>query len=147
LFSTDADSRVPADWLAAGLRHAAKAKVGMVVGLVDLLEVETDARLRQAHARLVQAGIRANGSHEHVYAANLAVRIDVFDAVGGFPAVANGEEHALLATVEAAGHPVLRTSAWRVGTSGRTRGRAEGGLGDLLGRLASSIEEPLDRTA
>ena len=59
----------------------------------------------------------------------------------------NGEEHALLAAVRAAGHPILRTIDWRVATSGRTRGRAQDGLGDLLGRLAAQSVEELDRPA
>lgn len=44
-----------------------------------------------------------HGNYRHVYAANLAVRLDVFTAVGGFPARRHGEEHGLLAAVRAAG--------------------------------------------
>lgn len=145
LFSTDADTIVPTSWITTGLRLGQLASAGVVVGLVDLLDVHP--QLKAAHDQLVRAGVAADGSHAHVYAANLAVRMDVFDAVGGFPSVPNGEEHALLAAVEAAGHPILRTIDWRVRTSGRTHGRARDGLGDLLGRLAQSRIQPLGRPA
>ncbi len=145
LFSTDADTIVPPSWITTGLRLAEMSSAQLVVGLVDLLDV--DPRLRAAHDQLVRAGIAADGSHSHVYAANLAVRMDVFRTVGGFPGVPNGEEHALLAAVEAAGRPILRTIHWRVRTSGRTHGRARDGLGDLLGRLAEFETEPLGRPA
>jgi hypothetical protein len=144
LFSTDADSSVPADWMTTGLRLAHDSSAAMVVGLVDLAE-PVDHGLLLAHDRLIKAGIRPDGTHTHVYAANLAIRLDVFAEVGGFPSVLCGEEHALLARVEAAGHRVLRTTSWRVATSSRTKGRAVGGLGDLLGRLAA--DEPWERTA
>lgn len=145
LFSTDADSIVPPSWISSGLRLAGRASASMIVGLVDLTDVSPSVRV--AHDQLVRAGVHADGSHDHVYAANLAVRLSTYTAVGGFPAVANGEEHALLAAVSGAGYPVLRTSAWRVATSGRTRGRARDGLGDLLGRLARAGVEQLDRPA
>ncbi len=145
LFSTDADTMVPPSWIVEGLRLADSASATVVAGLVDLLDV--DPPLRAAHDQLVRAGIRADGTHDHVYAANLAVRMDVFDSVGGFPSVPNGEEHALVASAESSGHPVLRTTHWRVRTSGRTHGRARDGLGDLLGRLARSTVEPLGRSA
>ena len=117
----------------------------MVVGLIELIDSSPTVRL--AHDRLVLAGIHRDGSHDHVYAANLAIRLSTYEAVSGFPGVANGEEHALLAAVRTAGHPILRTIDWRVATSGRTRGRAQDGLGDLLGRLATQSVEELDRPA
>ena len=145
LFSTDADSIVPPTWINAGVRLAALASASMVVGLIELMDTSPGVRL--AHDRLVLAGIHRDGSHDHVYAANLAIRLTAYEAVGGFPGVRNGEEHALVAAVRAAGHPILRTIDWRVATSGRTRGRAQDGLGDLLGRLATQSVEALDRPA
>lgn len=139
LFSTDADSRVPAQWITAGLAMADAARARAVVGLVDLDDQGLDPLVRAAHDRLVGSGLRTDGSHDHVYAANLAVRLDTYLHVGGFPAVGTGEEHGLVAAVRAAGHPVLTTQGWRVHTSSRTRGRARGGLGDLLGELAARI--------
>ncbi|WP_181780584.1 glycosyltransferase family 2 protein [Pseudonocardia pini] len=69
---------------------------------------------------------------EHVYAANLGVRGEAFRQVGGFPAVVHGEEHALLARLRAHGFRVVVAPDVRVRTSSRTRGRATGGLADLL---------------
>lgn len=136
LFSTDADTTVPSSWITTGLRLAAESGVVMVVGLVDIDEHEVTAPVRLAHDQLIRAGVFADGSHDHVYAANLAIRLDAYLDLGGFPAVVNGEERALLHRARAAGCPVLTTTRWRTRTSGRTRARAVGGLGDLLGRLA-----------
>jgi hypothetical protein len=145
LFSTDADSIVPPTWISSGLQLAGLASASMVVGLIELMDSNPAVDL--AHDRLVLAGIHRDGSHDHAYAANLAIRLSTYEAVGGFPGVRNGEEHALLAAVRAAGQPILRTIDWRVATSGRTRGRAQDGLGDLLGRLANQMIEELDRPA
>lgn len=145
LFSTDADSIVPPTWISAGLRLAELASADMVIGLIELMDCSP--AVRRAHDQLVLAGIHRDGSHDHAYAANLAIRLLTYETAGGFPKVANGEEHALLGAVRAGGHPVLRTIDWRVATSGRTRGRAQDGLGDLLGRLATRSVEELDRPA
>ncbi len=72
--------------------------------------------------------------HRHVYGANLAVRLDAYDRVGGFRGVL-GEDQDLVDRLRAAGEPVLATYAPLVSTSARTPGRAEGGLGSLLQRL------------
>ena len=59
LFSTDADTIVPPSWIRTGLRLAELGVGHLVVGLVDLLDV--DPPLRAAHDQLVRAGIRADG--------------------------------------------------------------------------------------
>lgn len=139
LFSTDADTTVPSSWITTGLRLAAESSAVMVVGLVDLDEHEVAAPVRLAHDHLIRAGVFADGSHDHVYAANLAIRLDAYLDLGGFPAVINGEERALLQRARAAGYRILTTTRWRARTSGRTQARAAGGLGDLLGRLALDV--------
>ena len=75
-------------------------------------------------------------THGHAYAANLGVRADGFAQVGGFPPVVCGEEHALLARLRGADLRVVSPNDVRVRTSARTRGRAAGGLADLLSALA-----------
>ncbi len=141
VFSTDADTSVPAGWIADGLAFAGEEPV--LLGLVDLAE---DARIsheaRAAHDRIVAAGINTDGSHNHAYAANLAVRADAFTRLGGFPAVANGEERALAVAAREAGLPVRTSARWRVTTSARTTGRAAGGLAALLHRLDGAGSTP-----
>ncbi len=89
---------------------------------MDLDEHEVSLPVRLAHDRLIRAGLFADGSHDHVYAANLAIRLDAYLDLGGFPAVVTGEERALLNRARAAGCRVLTTSDWRTRTSARTLG-------------------------
>ncbi|RTL67803.1 MAG: glycosyltransferase [Pseudonocardiaceae bacterium] len=137
LLSTDADTRVPPAWIRDHLRFA-DAGADAVAGVVDLdglHELPADVQCR--YTAIVDAGTTAHG-HTHAYAANLGVRADAFVAAGGFPVVAAGEEHALLAVLRAAGRRIATPVDVRVRTSARTRGRAEGGLADLLCDLAGA---------
>lgn len=129
LLSTDADTVVGPDWVTAHLRHAA-AGAHAVAGLADL-----DTAGGPAYARIVSAGLRADG-HSHVYGANLGVRADAYLAAGGFPAVPHGEDHGLVERLRERGLRVVTALDGRVRTSGRTAGRAPGGLADLLAGLA-----------
>lgn len=131
LLSTDADTRVPPTWIRDHLRLAddgADAVAG-VVDLDGLHELPADVQCR--YTAIVDAGTTAD-AHTHAYAANLGVRADAFAAAGGFPVVAAGEEHALLAALRAAGRRIATPVDVRVRTSARTHGRAAGGLADLL---------------
>jgi hypothetical protein len=135
LLSTDADTVVPRTWALDHVRHADRG-ADVVAGLMDLDDptVLSPIALRR-YARLIEAGADAGGGHGHAYAANLGVRAASFLRVGGFPAVAHGEEHALLERLRAHGHRVVSPSDVRARTSARRRGRAEGGLADLLDSL------------
>lgn len=136
LFSTDADSVVPSDWVLGMLDAAARADADLVAGLVDLVGWRGGRAARRAYRQIIAAKLEPDGGHRHVYAANLAIRWTAFEALGGFPAVANGEEAALLAAARNLGLPVATPSRPRVRTSGRTDGRASDGLAALLARLA-----------
>jgi hypothetical protein len=136
LLSTDADTVVPPSWVADHLRHA-RLGADAVAGVVDLDDPEAlppDVLCR--YTDLVRAGTGAD-RHTHAYAANLGVRAEAFLQVGGFPAVPSGEEHALLARLRAAGRRVVCPVDVRARTSARTRGRAVGGLADLLRGLGA----------
>jgi hypothetical protein len=58
-------------------------------------------------------------------------------ALGGYPDALHGEDQQLVDALDAAGYPIARTCRTTVTTSGRTHGRAAGGLADLLRRLES----------
>ena len=139
LLHTDADSVVPPTWVRDHLRHAA-AGAHAVAGAVDLDDphvLPPDALDR--YTALVAADT-GPVSHGHAYVANLGVEAGAFALVGGFPAVPHGEEHALLARLRAAGYRTVAPSGVRVRTSARIRGRAVGGLADLLRDLAQDTE-------
>lgn len=126
--STDADTRVPPDWLSAQLASGADAFCGMVT-VEDWLDYP--AAVRTAF----QQGHRRRDGHRHVHGANLGCCARAYRAVGGFPALASGEDVALVQALAAAGHSI----AWRahplVSTSARRQARAPRGFSQFLRRL------------
>ncbi|WP_141631368.1 glycosyltransferase [Mobilicoccus pelagius] len=149
MFSTDADSRVPLDWVTEMLAAAHPTggpRAAAVAGLVDVEHWHADPAAREAYTRLVEAGLTPTG-HGHVYAANLVVRLADYRAVGGFPAPEHGEEHGLVAALRASGRHVATPRHPSVATSGRTPGRAAHGLGELLARIAEGATSRTTRTA
>lgn len=145
IFSTDADSTVPADWITGTLAAAGPAVA--LVGMVELADGHLGPKARARHDEIVRrgaaggrdraAGEREQLAHDHVYGANLAVRLDAYLAVGGFSDLPHGEDHELIRRLIQAGVTILCTLTPRVRTSDRTQGRATGGLADLLARLES----------
>jgi cellulose synthase/poly-beta-1,6-N-acetylglucosamine synthase-like glycosyltransferase len=122
LLSTDADTIVAPDW---AVRHLELARRGAhAVAGIALLTDHT-----------VLPVTRRPDGHGRVYAANLGVRADAYHTVGGFGAVATGEDHDLWRRLRQAGYRCHYAQGPRVITSGRRRGRAPGGLADLLTRL------------
>ncbi|WP_229866497.1 glycosyltransferase [Sinomonas cellulolyticus] len=125
--TTDADSRVPRDWLVEHLALA-ESGVGLVLGTVEPDPADLDAeRLAAWHA-----AHRLADGHGHVFGANLGVRADAYLAAGGFPVRSSGEDTALALAVKALGVRWRATDGCRVVTSGRLRGRARGGFADYL---------------
>jgi hypothetical protein len=139
VFSTDADSIVPTDWVEQLLSIARRERADAVAGLVDLVGWEADGAAQAAYAKLIEAGLSDTG-HTHVYAANLAVRLDAYQAVGGFPSRPHGEEHGLLSALRESGRTVATPLHPRVQTSGRTPGRASAGLATLLADIADRTD-------
>ncbi len=91
--------------------------------------VAGDVRLDDDQAVLPQ------GRHERVHGANLGLRGDVYLAVGGFGPLSTGEDQYLWDRVKLAGFLAVTTPRAPVTTSSRLRGRASGGLADLLAAL------------
>ncbi|GAB2674861.1 glycosyltransferase family 2 protein [Thalassiella azotivora] len=133
---TDADTTVPVDWLSTQLQWAADG-ADVVAGFVRLDDdPDLPGRARSAYDGLLRSRLVDEGHHRHVYGANLGVRASVLARLGGFPDVAVGEERALVDAAVADGLRVVRPVDPCVTTSGRRRGRATGGLADLLDGLA-----------
>lgn len=139
LFNTDADSLVPTGWISELLEAAAEQSATAVAGLVTLSGWAASETARQRYRELIDAGLTSTG-HRHVYGANLAIRWDVYRAVGGFRGVPHGEDTDLVNRLRSAGHPVASVFRPVVTTSGRVPGRAAAGLGNLLGTLTSDDE-------
>lgn len=76
--------------------------------------------------------------HPHVHGANLGVRVDAYESVGGWPTVAMSEDHALWRRLRAGGWPVVAATDVWVETSARLVGRVDGGFNGDLRRLTDA---------
>ena len=143
LAHTDADTQVPGSWLADQLAHAA-AGAHAVTGRVQVHDwgghtSETAGRFLHHYdydsgdsARAHPDPRNQQRAHSHVHGANLGVRADAYLAVGGFPDLAVGEDHALISALEAAHYRVRASTDTPVTTSARRDPRAPGGFGHFL---------------
>ena len=142
--NTDADTYVGTDWLE---RHRGFADAGadLVAGFAVLDDDPSlSAVARLGYAAHMASQARTDGTHVHVYGANLGVRASTWRGAGGFPRVPVGEDTALVDAVTRAGARVVRPVQPTVVTSARRRGRAGGGLADLLDSFeeaAVSVDE------
>jgi hypothetical protein len=136
LLSTDADTTVPGDWARAHVRLAEAGAHG-VAGLAELDDgSHLPTEVLERYRAIVARGLHGR-HHEHVYGANLGFRADAYLAVGGFPLEGPGEDHGLWSRLATAGYRLEHPTTLRVRTSARVRGRADGGLADLLHALTT----------
>lgn len=140
LATTDADSRVPGDWLVEQVRMAGLG-ADVVLGTVDVDDWS-------AHPLYVQARWRRTydptDGHPHIHGANVGLRAEVYEEIGGFPGLLSDEDVAMVALL--GHHRVLRTGAISVLTSARRTGRLSGGFADhvtALGRASALGQPPL----
>lgn len=123
--STDADSQVAPDWLAAQLRLRA-AGADVIFGVVDVLHPTPAFR---AH----YTGADGPGPHRHVHGACLGLSLAAYVQVGGFRPRQVGEDQDLADRVDAhGGLTIVRSTAVRVLTSDRRVSRVRGGFADVL---------------
>lgn len=128
---TDADSRVPADWLVVHLEIADQG-ADLVLGTVRPDPADLPPDLLETWGRRH----RLTDGHPHVHGANLGVRGDRYEKVGGFPHLATHEDVRLADAVRRSGGRVVATGRAPVLTSGRRVGRAPAGLSSYLRELA-----------
>ncbi|WP_426564949.1 glycosyltransferase [Angustibacter sp. McL0619] len=135
LATTDADSRVPPDWLATQVALAT-AGADLVLGTVRLPSTARDQVARTWWERYVEViGLH---DHPHVHGANLGVRASTYLACGGFQPV-SAHEDALLATAvrQLPGARCITTTASPVTTSDRRLGRTPAGVAADLRDIAA----------
>jgi glycosyltransferase involved in cell wall biosynthesis len=127
--TTDADSKVDPDWL---LRQIS-ANADMVLGVVRVSDWrKLSAATVGRYLRAYHAGDGSDGGHDHVHGANMGFRADAYWRVGGFRALATGEDVELVDRFEAAGRRIHRDAGLSVTTSARAAGRAPGGFAQHL---------------
>jgi cellulose synthase/poly-beta-1,6-N-acetylglucosamine synthase-like glycosyltransferase len=128
LANTDADTQVGDSWIAVQLGFADEG-VTAVAGIVHL-----DAGGgRAAHEVYRDTYLTSSdGTHSHVHGANLSVRADAYEDVGGWSNLALAEDHCLWGRLRRKGWRVSSPVSSVVTTSARLKGRAQGGFADTL---------------
>jgi cellulose synthase/poly-beta-1,6-N-acetylglucosamine synthase-like glycosyltransferase len=132
LANTDADTRVPADWLQRHLDHADDG-ASAVAGIVQL---DAADGLREDLLRLYRTTyeLPCDGRHGHVHGANLGVRVDAYLDAGGWSHETVAEDHSLWRRLRLRGWQLRSCVNSVVLTSARLHGRAVGGFADTLCR-------------
>lgn len=142
LLTTDADTRPTPDWIETNLKALREADLvagrierenaGDMPGRQDE-EIYLD-RLHQLRRVLDPVDYDPSPSHPGLGGASLAVRRATYEALGGFAALATGEDVAFVRAARLMGWRVRHERAVHVVTSGRTQGRAPRGLAEELAR-------------
>ncbi|MDT5145052.1 MAG: hypothetical protein QOI79_4419, partial [Mycobacterium sp.] len=96
-------------------------------------------------AELYEARYRAEARrHQHVHGANMGFSSDAYWRVGGFAALASGEDVDLVERFDAAGYRIHWDDTLWVTTSDRRNGRAPGGFADHLAEVSQEVEGDQD---
>jgi cellulose synthase/poly-beta-1,6-N-acetylglucosamine synthase-like glycosyltransferase len=128
LANTDADTQVSDDWIEVQLGFADEG-VTAVAGIVHLDAGGSAAAHRAYRSHYLTS---AQGTHTHVHGANLSVRADAYQDVGGWSNLALAEDHCLWSRLRGKGWRVSSPVSSVVTTSARLQGRAKGGFADTL---------------
>jgi glycosyltransferase involved in cell wall biosynthesis len=128
--TTDADSRVDADWLMRQLDGDADMVLG-VVRVTNWRHVSASSVRRYLAAYRAKTN-RRSGGHGHVHGANMGFRADAYWATGGFAMLASGEDVDLVRRFEEGGRNLHRDAGLSVVTSARRQGRAPRGFANYL---------------
>ncbi|GJE16598.1 glycosyltransferase [Methylobacterium marchantiae] len=154
LLSTDADAIAAPGWAQANL--AALENAELVGGRLVIETEESESRSPEIHAlhRRIESywvAVRAledaidppahdpaprHGDH---VAASLALRAALYRHVGGLPALACGEDNALVAKVRLAGGRVRHCPHVSISVSDRGTGRVTGGMATEMARRARVV--------
>jgi cellulose synthase/poly-beta-1,6-N-acetylglucosamine synthase-like glycosyltransferase len=152
ILTTDADSRVAADWISKNLSAIDDGADAVLGGIAldeegDLLpealhrrgqlESVYEALLTEVSALLDPLAYNPWPHHATISGASIAVTREAYLRVGGLPRVPLGEDKALVAELIRHDAKIRFCPEVRVTTSGRLDGRAPGGVADTL-RLRSN---------
>jgi glycosyltransferase involved in cell wall biosynthesis len=133
--TTDADSRVDSDWLVVQMAADAEMVLG-VVRVTNWRQLSASSIARYVSAYRAKSR-RRGGGHDHVHGANMGFRADVYWKMGGFAALASGEDVDLVRRFEEEGHRIHRDAGLSVETSARREGRAPRGFAAYLRSVSS----------
>jgi len=147
ILTTDADSEVPADWVANNLA-AVDSGADAVLGHIALdeegellpealhrrgcLEGAYETLLTELSSLLDPIASNPWPHHATISGASLAVTVEAYRRVGRLPRVPLGEDKALVAELLRHDARIRFSPGIQVITSGRVNGRAPGGVADTL---------------
>ncbi len=134
LATTDADSRVPSDWLMVQV-DAYRSGIDLWAGRIELSE-ESSTVLRWTE--------RYAAERHPIHGASLGLSAARYAELGGFGGLSSGEDRDLFERAVAAGLRIRHDSKAIVVTSSRRKGRAPAGFARVLGDLD---QEELEETA
>jgi glucosyl-3-phosphoglycerate synthase len=152
--STDADTVVALDWLAAQLRAVARGALA-IGGRIELAEDSSlpesifrwhTKRGRRRHESLLSEPDQL-GKTEHwqFSGASLALIAEIYQEIGGLePRIALEDEH-LEHVLRQHGVPIERLNSVRVTTSARLEGRAKQGLAHDLAAVVTKFRDNEER--
>ena len=161
ILTTDADSRVPADWVALNLgiiANGADAVAGRIAldtadaaKLPDALHAR--GRLEGAYESLLTELVAVLDPiphdpwprHRTRSGASIACTLAAYESVGGMPALSLGEDRAFLALLVGDDVRVRHDPDVVVVTSGRLDGRAAGGAADTMRLRCEAPDSRCDR--
>lgn len=127
--NTDADTVVPRDWLVR--HHLLGSNHDLVLGTVrPALTADNLERLQ-----LWSNAYTPDDGHDHIHGANLGIRGDVYEDLGGFRPIALDEDVDLAERAKAGGARWTASGAIQVVTSSRTVGRVPAGFSTYLRAL------------
>jgi glycosyltransferase involved in cell wall biosynthesis len=133
LATTDADSRVPPDWLAWHARHAALG-TDLLVGTVAVSDWSPwPEAVRYAYER------RYRTTRGHVHGANLGCAGEAYQGLGGFAGLDHDEDRDLVTRATRAGLRVRYDATCPVLTSARRTARAPSGFAAHLASVAEDM--------
>ena len=160
LLTTDADGRVAPDWLEtnlAALDAGAEAVCGRAIidpldALLipehlhhdDAIECAYAALLDRIHDLLDPDPADPWPRHTEHSGASIAVKRELFVRAGGVPPVSLGEDRALIQAIRRMDGRIRHAPEVCVTVSGRTVGRAKGGMADTMARRIIEQDRMID---
>lgn len=160
LFTSDADGRVASNWLSANLA-AITLGAEAVCGRAEIDPIEARAipdHLHADDAAEVAYGTLLDRIHDLVdpdpndpwprhtehSGASIAVTVDAWARAGGVPGLASGEDRGFLKALRQVDVPIRHAPDVAVTVSGRTLGRAPGGMAETMARRIIRQDDALD---
>ena len=160
LLTTDADGRVPSDWVAANLAalaDGAEAVAGRIeiepegakripthLHEADAAECAYAALLDEIDALLDPDPADPWPRHDEHAGASIAVTVPAYHRAGGMPPALFAEDRAFFAALRRVDARIRHAPDLRVVVSARTVGRAQGGMADTMRRRMEQMDAFLD---